>query len=176
MIVNWHQFERGTSETGLRESCWPRNLPSRSAADLMTLNSRPCWLFYFFFNLRQHLFCLLRFADQTVPPLLLTSRWSSAPSVFRFMDREACVWHRTGRTSETEWERDCTANRSLCHDAAGDRHEGGGERAKRTACCNKTNKQTKINRLSRVSLKQLFLYFWKMCEQGSDHWPPLLLL
>lgn len=46
MIVIWHQFERGMSETCLRESCWPRNLPYRSAADLMTLNSRPNRLFF----------------------------------------------------------------------------------------------------------------------------------
>lgn len=140
VIVIWHQFERGMSETCLRESCWPRNLAYRSAAaDLMALNSRPYRLFL---TPRQHLFCFLWFMDQTVPPLLLTSLWFSAPSVFRFMDREACIWHWPWWTSEKEWEGDRTANRSLCHDAARDRHEGRGERkrrskSKRTACCNR---------------------------------------
>lgn len=50
--------------------------------------------------------------------------------MFRLVDREACIWHRAGRTPEEEREGDRPAVRGLCHDASRDRHEGRGEELK----------------------------------------------
>lgn len=46
------------------------------------------------------------------------------------MDGEASVRHDAGRTPEEERTRDRSAAGGLRHDAAGDRHEGGGEGVK----------------------------------------------
>lgn len=160
-------------------SVWKQSVRNWPEGELLTLksaiqiSSRPnnskfhIMLAFFFFLTPQT--TLVLSLDQTVSLHPLTSHWSSAPSVFRFVVREACVWHGAGGTSEKEWEGDRTANRSLCHDAAGDRHEGRGEIAKRIACCNEKNSHCQFKVTNSPFLKDVWARIWPLSST-----PPLV--